>query len=126
MELDQEMQMLDLINHCGFALFQYALSLPNCASFTNTNGRWVCSPNYVTLQVHHKRANNIRISLRGNPEEYEHYQELPLKPGMAGYSECSFESPAQMFAAISYIRRAWQIFNKGRGRTPTRPITIGE
>jgi hypothetical protein len=114
-------------NHCGFALLQYAVSLPEGkVSFENKNGRWVFDPNYVTLQIHYKRTNNIRISLRGNPEEFQIQEELPLKAGMGGYSECSFEHPTQMYAATSYIRRAWQIYNKGRNRTHTKPKTINE
>ena len=126
MNIADELIELDDINHCSFALLQYAVSLPEKATFTNKSGRWVLDPNFVAFQIHHKRANNIRISLRGNPTEFEEQPELALQPGMEGDSECSFESPAQLFAASAYIRRAWRIFNKGRGRDQTRPITIGE
>jgi len=119
---------LDDINHCGLALLQYAATLPGneYKQFENKNGRWVCDPNFVNFQVHYKRKNNIPISLRGNPAEFEKHDELPMKPGMAGYSECSFESRSQLFAAVSYIRRAWQIYKKGRSRRQTRPVTSGE
>ena len=126
MNIADELEELNDINHCGFALLQYAVSLPEIAEFNNKSGRWVCKPNYVTLQIHHKRANNIRLSLRGNPSEFEQHSELPLKAGMAGYSECSFNNCSQLFAAASYIRRAWQIFNKGRNRDHSCPTTIGE
>lgn len=127
MSIDIELSELQAIRHAGFALLEYAASLPDhYGGFENKSGRWVCEPNFVTLEIHHKRAQNIRISLRGNPDEFEHHDELPLKAGMNGYSECSFESPAQLFAAASYIRRAWQIFIKGRGRAKSRPVTIGE
>ena len=127
MDIADEFHELDEINHCGFALLQYTVSLPEGrVTFENKNGRWIFDPNYVTLQIHYKRSNNIRISLRGNPNELEIHDELPLKAGMAGYSECSFECPSQMFAATSYIRRAFQIYNKGRNRNHTKPITINE
>jgi hypothetical protein len=127
MSIDVELTELQAIRHAGFALLEYAASLPDSyGGFSNKNGRWVCEPNFVTFEIHYKRAQNIRISLRGNPEEFEQHEELPLKAGMNGYSECSFESNSQLFAATAYIRRAWQIFNKGRARTKSRPVTIGE
>lgn len=127
MDISDELNELNEINHCGFALIQYASSLPEGeVILNNKSGRWVFQPNYVTFQIHYKRTNNIRISLRGNPNEFQVMEELPLKSGMDGYSECSFDNPSQMFGAISYIRRAWQIYNKGRIREKTKPITMNE
>ena len=127
MYLGEEISELEVISHAGHALVEYAAKLPDYfEGFTNKGGRWVGDPNYVTFQVHYKRTQKIRISLRGNPSEFQQHDELPLKGGMAGYSECVFDSNEQLFAAASYIRRAWQIYAKGRSRIPSKPVTVGE
>lgn len=62
MNIGDELQELDDINHCGFAMLQYAVSLPGNEfnEFINKNGRWVCDPNYVTYQ-----SPNLLISYLG-------------------------------------------------------------
>lgn len=126
LNISDELTELDGINHCGFALLQYAVTLIENGSFIHKNGKWICKENFVTFQVHHKKTNNIRVSLRGYPTEYQEYSELLLKQGMKGYSEFVFEDTTQLFAASSYIRRALQLYKKGSRREHSRPITIGE
>jgi len=95
---------------------------PEC-HFSMKSNRWVAEPNLVTFDVHWKRAKNIALSLRGNPEEFQHSELLAIKPGMGGYSECTITHVGQLAAAASYVSRAAEIRRRGRNRTPKRPVT---
>ena len=104
------------------ALVQFAESLfPKCRFIKKTN-RWVADPNFVTFDIHWKRAKNVALSLRGDPTEFDQAAVLPLKRGMGGYSECTVTNPAQLAAAASYISRAAEIYSRGRTRIKKRPI----
>ncbi|WP_206486579.1 hypothetical protein [Thalassotalea sp. G2M2-11] len=101
----------------GLAIADYSESIADNGKFELNGKRWVIRPNnFVTLEPHWKRAKNIAISLRGNPSEFAEFKELPLKEGMSGYSECTITTPNQLAAAAFYIRRAQEIYSKGRNR----------
>lgn len=125
MSLKDEIEKLPELKNIGLALVDYTLSLFKGLEFKQTGNRWVARPmNYVTFEVHWKRAKNIALSLRGNPSEFIAHEELPLKQGMAGYSECKITNHSQLAAASAYIRRAAEIYKRGRERDRTTPRVV--
>ena len=126
MVIENEMKNLKYLATTGLALANYSESISNNGKFELSSSRWVIRPNnFVTLQPHWKQTTNIAISLRGNPNEYAKLSELPLKEGMAGYSECKVTLPNQLAAALFYIRRANELFNRGRNRVQ-KPLILTE
>jgi len=125
MSLKDEIEKIPELKNIGLALVDYAVSLFHGIEFEQSGTRWVARPkNYVTFEVHWKRAKNIAISLRGNPSEFLAFDELPLKQGMAGYSECKITNQSQLAAASTYIRRAAEIYQRGRDRERTTPRVV--
>ena len=115
--IQDEMKKLGALAEVGVALVIYAESIADGGKFELSGNRWVVRPNnFVTLEPHYQRALNIAVSLRGNPSEFAEFQELSLKEGMAGYSECSITKPSQLAAAAFYIRRAYELYQRGRNR----------
>lgn len=115
--IQSEMRKLGVLAEAGCALVVYAESIADGGKFELSGNRWVVRPNnFVTFEPHYQRALNIAVSLRGNPSEFAEFPELPLKQGMAGYSECSITNPNQLAAAAFYVRRAHEIYQRGRVR----------
>jgi len=116
--IQNEMKKLGPLADIGAALVAYAESIADGGKFELSGNRWVVRPNnFVTFEPHYQRALNIAVSLRGNPNEFAKLPELPLKEGMAGYSECSITQANQLAAAAFYIRRAHELYHRGRSRT---------
>lgn len=123
--LENEIEKIEELKHVGIALVQYAKSIISGIEFEQSGTRWVARPhNFVTFEPHWKRAKNIAVSLRGNPSEFIEHNELPLKAGMAGYSECKIISASQLAAASSYISRAAELYQRGATRQPTKPRVV--
>lgn len=125
--INTQLANLGALEAIGQALAAYAEAISAGGRFelSDTGSRWILHPdNFVTLEPHWKRVKNIRISLRGLPTEFAELPELPLKSGMAGYSECSVTKAGQLAAAASYIRRANELYRRGRGRTRKRPHVV--
>ncbi|MCQ8130661.1 hypothetical protein [Methylomonas rivi] len=119
MNIRNELSNLSELTSIGLALADFCEALAEGGLFERSDARWVMRPNnFVTLEPHWKRVKNIAISLRGKPEEFAPLPELPIKAGMSGYSECKVESPRQLAAAAFYIRRAHEIYERGRTRLP--------
>ncbi|WP_434148693.1 hypothetical protein ACR2R6_15685 [Methylocaldum gracile subsp. desertum] len=125
MSLEEEISKVTELKHVGLALLQYVQSLVEGTEFQAHERRWVARPhNFVTFEVHWQRARNITISLRGNPSEFIQFSELPLKGGMAGYSECKVTSTNQLRAASSYIARAAELYKRGSRRIQKKPVVL--
>ncbi|WP_456426121.1 hypothetical protein [Rhodocaloribacter sp.] len=123
--IENELGKLKSLSRIGFALAEYAKAISDGGLFEKSGNRWVMRPNnFVTLEPHYQRALNIAISLRGNPDEFADFPELPLKEGMHGYSECSVTESRQLAAATFYIRRAKEIYERGRSRTQKKQKII--
>ena len=115
--IQDEMKKLGALSEVGAALVAYAESIAGDSKFELSGNRWVLRPNnFVTFEPHYQRVLNIAVSLRGNPDEFAEFPELPLKEGMAGYSECSITNPNQLAAAAFYVRRANELYKRGRSR----------
>lgn len=123
--LEDEIANLTELKHVGLALVEFASSLVDGTKFEAHERRWVARPhNFVTFEIHWQRTKNIAISLRGNPSEFLPFPELPLKAGMAGYSECKVTSTRQLAAASSYMATAAELYAKGSTRVRTKPVLI--
>ncbi|QLE97786.1 hypothetical protein [Neptunomonas phycophila] len=123
--IQNEMKKLGILADVGAALVTYSESIAEGGKFELSGSRWVVRPNnFVTFEPHYLRVLNIAVSLRGNPSEYAELPELPLKQGMSGYSECTITKPDQLAAAAFYIRRAYELFQRGRNRTQKKQILI--
>lgn len=123
--LRDDIAKISKLKNLGLALVDFAESLFSGTQFEAHGDRWVARPNnFVTFEVHWARAKNIALSLRGNPDEFVSLPELPLKAGMAGYSECKISSSRQLAAASSYIARAAELYERGSGRIRTKPVII--
>jgi hypothetical protein len=116
--LEQEMSHLPELKEVGLALAQFAKAqFPGLSFEANSQGRYVAAPdNFVTFSVHWQRAKNITVTLRGNPDEFLGFDELTLKPDMAGYSSFKVTEVNQLAAAAFCIRRAAEIYRAGRVR----------
>ena len=103
----------------------FAQSLEPSSSLQWDGARYVMRPkNFVTFKVHHKRANNLTVTLRGTPKEFEQQPGLQLKADQNGYSIFRLEKNQQLAAAALYVRRAHELFERGRQRPLKTPKTI--
>ena len=116
--LEAELAKIPELKDVGTALVAFARALfPGVHFEANAQGRFVAMPdNFVTFIVHWQRARNITVTLRGNPSEFLPFDELALKPDMAGYSSFKLTGVKQLAAASFYIRRAAEIYQAGRVR----------
>jgi hypothetical protein len=80
----------------------------------------VHDPNFVAFRITHKTKQQITLSLRGKPSDFESFPELPLKKGRGeSYSRCTVTNARQLAAAARYIEGAhknWK--NALRGHHP--------
>lgn len=125
MALEDQIRNLDKIDRIGLALLDFVRAI-HPGEFELKGNSWIYRPdNFVTMDVHWQRANNLTLSLRGAPKEFDVRDCLPLSYGMGRvYSRCKIERPDQLDAASSYIRRALELYQRGRSRPITHPRTI--
>ena len=124
MTIFDEIAQVKRLRETGSALAQYAATLVG-GQFLKKGRDWVYGPdNFVTFTIQHKRSQNIVITLRGRPKEFEQSNELLLRPGRATYSRCTVDNPRQLRAAANYIGRAYELNRCGRSRDIRRPVTV--
>lgn len=127
MTFEEEISELPHLRNIGLALFEFAERLFPQNSFDQDNhGRWVARPeNFVTLRVQ-PQAENIAITLRGNPNEFLEFDALELSQDQEGYSIFRISDPSQLRAAAVYISRAAELYRRGRTRTRRQPVLTEE
>lgn len=119
-----ELNQLKGISEGAVALMKYAMALSS-SEFEHEGQRWVFRPeNFVTFEVHCQRSNNLTVTLRGDPSEFQTKAELPLDRSMNGYSAFKLTENGQLEAAFSYVRRAKELFDRGRTRDKKTPQVI--
>jgi hypothetical protein len=116
--LKAEIEKLPVLSVAGVALAEFACSLfPGTELRAAANNRYVSRPhNFVTLTVHYQNARNITVTIRGNPFEFYEFDELPLVRDRSGYSTFKLTKVQQLAAALFYVRRAAELFERGRSR----------
>jgi len=78
--------------------------------------RWIPGSNFVAIKIQEAQAGNLRITLYGDPYDFEGIQsELPLKPDMASYSRFLLCPEDDYISAIKLIHCAY-LLKRGRGR----------
>jgi hypothetical protein len=124
-QLLTEISALDAISTAARALAEFSEAISIGSKFVSEGPRFVLRPaNFVTFSVHHKRANNLTVSVRGNETEFEKRPELLLKKDQNGYSTFKFEKAEQLEAAAYYIKRAFDLYERGRTRDQKTPRTV--
>jgi hypothetical protein len=126
MSLSQEIGNLDGIAPLGHALVEFVTAIHPGGTFEREGKSWVYRPdNFVVFDVHYQRANNLTLSLRGAPREFETHADLPLIYGMGRvYARCKIESADQLDAAAYYIRRALELYKRGRSRPALTEVRV--
>ena len=123
MTIYDELAKLRTLSEVGTALAQYASALSD-GQFQQRGQEWVYyRANFVVFRVQWKRSQDIVLTLRGSPAEFDAAEELPLRRARATYSRCTVASARQLRAAASYIARAHELWRRGRSRSPKRPVT---
>ena len=116
-----EIDKIPELRNIGHALIDFIEDICPGIEFEQKRRRWVGSPkNFVAFIIQHARAKNIVVSLRGYPQEFPKFKELPLKPGMGtngAYTECILEQPKQLPAIALCIQQAYELYNKGGTRS---------
>ena len=88
----------------------------NGMKYYSKRRRWVANPNVVTITKQDARANNLRITVYGRPNEFEGIKpSLEIKEDMSGYSRFLLNSESQLPSAIKVIQHSYK-FKKDRGR----------
>jgi len=126
LEMIQEADRLESLSHTCKALAEFAQAISG-STFQREGKQWVARPdNFVTLTIQYARAQNIAVSIRGNPNEFRTDPALSVevKPGMAGYSSFSIEHVRHLAGAADCIERAWTIFQRGRTRQRTQTQVV--
>jgi len=123
MGVREEISKIPKLKNIGLALIDYIESLYPGITFELKTKRWVPSENFVTFTVQHARAQNIVISLRGNPKEFLEFEELPLREGMGHgtYTECTLERANQLPALAMHVRKAYELYSEGSTRDKKHP-----
>ena len=126
MSLEAEIQQLPSISQLGLALSAFVRAIHSPGEFVHEGRSWVYRPdNFVTFDIHYQRARNITLSLRRAPTEFEQIPSLPLTAGMGYvYSRCKIERADQLDAAAYYIRRALELYSRGRSRELKKEVRI--
>jgi hypothetical protein len=125
MDIQDEIEKLPRgLKYLAYSLTDFASSFDPNGHFSFETNQWVFRPkNFITFQFHYRRAKNITICLRGKYEEFLNRDKiLVLDKARGGYSRCSVFKTAQLSAAAYYIERAFELYQKGRTRTPRKPI----
>jgi hypothetical protein len=123
MTIHDEIGKLRILRDIGCALVQFTTALAQ-GRFEFRGSEWVYYPaNFVVFRVQWKRNQDIVLTLRGSPHEFEAFKELPLRPGRATYSRCTVTNPGHLRATACYIARAHELWQRGRSRRVKRPVT---
>jgi hypothetical protein len=88
--------------------------------FYSKHRRWVSDPNVVTITVQDSRANSLRITVYGRPQEFEGIfaginPPLNIDDDMSGYSRFILKNDSQLSYAIKVIQHSSNLKNN-RGR----------
>ncbi len=125
--IEDEMTRIPELAPTGIALTRFAIALTNgqgTFELAKTKNFWVMRPKkFVTFTIQYERARTFVLTFRGKPEEFEVDSACPLRSVMDGYSRCCLDKPRQLLACARYIDRAYTLFNRGRNRKKTRPVT---
>ena len=79
MSIHDEIGKLRTLRDVGTALVQYTRTLTP-GQFQRRGQEWVYYPaNFVVFRVQWKRNQDIVLTLRGTPREFEAFEELPLR-----------------------------------------------
>ena len=120
----EEIAHVPALAHSGCALVEFARDLGR-VTLHPEGRRWVARPhNFVTFTVQASRNQDIVVTLRGEPPEFEIQPDLRLRPDRKGYSRFNFSEPKQLHAAATYIKRAFELYERGPGRPHKRPRTV--
>ncbi len=123
MSIFDEIGKLSALRETGTALAQYTATLTQ-GEFQRRGQEWVYYPaNFVVFRVQWKHSQDIVLTLRGTPREFDVLEELPLRRARATYSRCTVSSPRHLQAAATYISRAYELWRRGRSRSLKRPVT---
>ena len=114
----QELSQIPELNQGGVELIRLALAqFPNLVLEATPNGRWVTRPaNFVTFKIHHKRARNITLTLRGTTDQFPENDELAVRPDRGSYSALRITHSNQFSAAGECLRRAAEIYRTSSRR----------
>jgi hypothetical protein len=108
---DDKVQLL--LNGLRDAIFNIS---KNGMRYYGKHRRWVADPNIVTITVQDTRAQNLRITVYGRPNEFGNIaKSLEIKEDMAGYSRFVLNSESQLPPAIKVIKRSYEL-KRDRGR----------
>ena len=114
------------VSEVAEALVLYADASSHGELVAGASGRWrLDGHNYLTLKPQYARANNLAVTLRGNPDEFEDRAELSLQKDQNGYSAFRLERASQAAAAFYYVERAHTLFERGASRRQVTPRTLG-
>lgn len=123
MSLTEELKQVPSLLHPAQALVAFAEAIGS-VTFHAEGERWVARPhNFVTFKVQAARKQDLVVTLRGNPFEFETQEEIKLKADRPGHSRFNFGHPRELQAAATYIKRAHQLYQRGAGRPPKTPRT---
>ena len=119
-----EFEQIPRLEEVGVALTRFAMAISNSYPCCE-NEQWVFRPeNFCTFNIQYKRAQHVSISLRGAPREFLQCDEQRLTDSMGNgaYSKFYLESPAQLAMAAMHVRRAYDLWTRGRSRRRTRLV----
>ncbi len=123
MSIHDEIGKLSTLRDVGTALAQYTATLTQ-GEFQHRGQEWVYYPaNFVVFRVQWKRAQDIVLTLRGIPDEFDMLDGLRLRRARATYSRCTVSNPRHLRAAATFIARAYELWRRGRSRPLKRPVT---
>ena len=92
------------------ALAQFAES-KGSSRFQREGDWWIMRDNnWVGLQIRHKRAGTVAMSLWGQPNVLGSEARLPLGRSRASYSQCLINSPRDLKLAACYMDKAHQAY----------------
>jgi hypothetical protein len=124
-DLSFQIGQLKTISASAQALADFSEAISKNSHFQSEGNRFVLRPaNFVTFTVHYKRGNHITVSVRGAVSEFEGRKELAIKKDQNGYSAFKFESADQLEAATYYVKRAAELYERGRTRSKKTPKTV--
>jgi len=98
-------------------LLQGISDLCSCFNLAKS-GRWIASPNFVTVKVQDARAHNLSITVYGSIDDFNNLQSnVHIQPDRSGYSRFNIDMQDQLPSAIQVIRRAHQLKQKRSHRS---------
>ncbi len=127
-QLGEEAKFLPELTGTINALAAFAKTLIPGSMYRKEGERFVLRPcAFATFTVRRKRSHHLTITLRGNIGEFAVERELPLiNDRGSAYASCNLRSPDGLAAAAGYIKRACEIYNRGRTRILKKPVITEE